>query len=91
MINHPSTVCLPEKDSGNPVDLLHLMKEITDVLLDKDLTDDCVATAFGLTSATYALASDSSYSIANSLIEYNKMFESILQWETAKWPQRPVR
>ena len=50
-----------------------------------------VATAFGLTSATYALASDSSYSIANSLIEYNKMFESILQWETAKWPQRPVR
>ena len=29
MINHPSTVCLSEKDSGNPVDLPHLMKEIT--------------------------------------------------------------
>jgi senataxin len=58
LINHPSAVCLPEKDSGSPVDLLHLMEEITEVLLDKDLTDDCVAAAFGLTSATDVIATD---------------------------------
>ena len=44
-----------------------------------------------LQSVIDVIASDNTYSIANSLIEYNKMFESILQWETAKWPQRPVR
>ena len=49
LINHPSAVCLLEKDSGNTVDLLHLMEEIIGVLLDKDLRDDCVAAAFGLT------------------------------------------
>jgi senataxin len=45
------------------------MEEIIEVLLDKDLTDDCVAAAFGLTSATDVIASDRTYSIANSLNE----------------------
>ncbi|CAL4998719.1 unnamed protein product [Urochloa decumbens] len=68
LINHPSAIPLPEKNSGNLEELLHLMDQFAS-LLDEDLTDDCVAAAFGLTSATDVIASDSTYSIANSLNE----------------------